>query len=437
MGGQVSLFRFPRGGGPIQAYQPDSLKPTGWRSAQPVPPVRRLLGADLDERLLWALGAGGDLLSVDLETRAVRKVISGVASAVMSPDGSVYLVNAEQKVQRLVRRQPVPFHDPLPAPVRALFGAVNEQVVILTAGPGSRLITASADQSFPVAQLPPGEVSATTWGDLVAVAADTAVLLQETGGQRTRSSIPTAEHARRVGFSPSGHRLYLAEEQPEIRVFDRFSLKQVRSIKLPAVPRDFRVDASGRWLLARPSLGDSVWVVDLATSLLTGTVGGSWSADLPLVAGAATLLVRNGSDLAGHDLLQSPPRRIATLEGAGTDLWLAAAWVPRERLPAAVAAAESATVTQDSALQPDTTHAVGDSTLIFLQVSRTQNHDWADLLARQLKGDGYPASVLGPKEEEDGYRVLLGPYATREAAESTGRRLGRAYFILKLPLKGP
>jgi len=74
---------------------------------------------------------------------------------------------------------------------------------------------------------------------------------------------------------------------------------------------------------------------------------------------------------------------------------------------------------------------------VYLQVSRTQNPDWADLLTRQLKSDGYPASILAPKETEEGYRVVVGPYATREAAESTGKRLGRAYFILRLPAKSP
>ena len=111
--------------------------------------------------------------------------------------------------------------------------------------------------------------------------------------------------------------------------------------------------------------------------------------------------------------------------------------MPAERLPAAVAAAESATVVQDSALQADSTLIRADSTALYLQVSRTQNPEWAELLNKQLKGDGYPALVLQPKEPEDGYRVLVGPYSTREEAESTGKRLGRAYFILKLPAKSP
>ena len=31
---------------------------------------------------------------------------------------------------------------------------------------------------------------------------------------------------------------------------------------------------------------------------------------------------------------------------------------------------------------------------------------------------------------EDGFRVVVGPYSTREEADAAGRRLGRPYFIL-------
>ena len=437
VGAQVSLFRFPRGGGPVQAYQPDSLRPSAWRSVQPVPALHRLLGVDLDERLIWVLDNQGQLLALDLETRAVRKVAGKVSAAALGPDGSVFLVDSARRVQHLIRRQPVPFHDPLPIAPRMVYGAVNEQLIALTSGSAPRLITATADQDVHSEPLPAGEVGITNWGDLVAVASDSGVMLYETAGQRGRSTISSVRNARRVGFSPSGHRLYVTLESPEIRVYDRFSLKQLKTIGLPGMPREFRVDASGRWLLVHPITGDSLWVVDLATNALSATVPGTWAADLPLVAGAATLIVRSREDVLAYDLLQAPPKRIAELKGGGTDLWLAGSWVPRERLPAAVAAAESASVTQDSALRVDSTATATDSIAIYLQVSRTQNPDWAELLSKQLKGDGFPALVLAPKEEEDGYRVLVGPYDTREAAESTGKRLGRAYFVLKLPAKRP
>jgi hypothetical protein len=437
VGGQVSLFRFPRAGGTVAAYHPDSLRPVGWSSLQRVPAMRKLLGADTDERVLWALAEEGNLVSVDLDSRAVRKVLSGISAGVLGPDGSLYFTDPSHHIIRVVRRQPVQFRDSLPAAPRVLFGAVNEQLIALTGGPRPKLITAHSDQTLNSIAIPPGVPNATTWGDLVAIATDTAVLLYETGGQRSQSSIGSVRHVRGVGFSPSGHRIFVTGEDPEIRVFDRFSLAKLSPIRLPGAPREFRVDPSGRWLLAHPADADSIWVVDLATSTLAATVAGGWSADLPLVAGAATLVVRDADDLVALDLRQAPPLAISRLPQGGEDLWMAVAWVPPERLTAAVAAAESASVTQDSALRSDSSRVAADSTAIYLQVSRTQNSDWADLLTKQLKGDGYPATVLPPTEPEEGYRVLIGPYRSREAAESTGKRLGRAYFILKLPAKRP
>lgn len=431
------MFRFPREGGPVRVYLPDSLTATRWQSQKPVPALARLLGADPDERLLWAIDAEGNLISVDLESRGVRVVAGGVAAATLAPDGSLYLVDTLRRVTHLVRRQPVRFHAALPASPRILYGAVNEQLLAFTGGANPRLLTANADQDLHSTPLPPGEIGITTWGDLVAVATDSALVLFETGGQRTRSSIESVRHAKRVAFSPSGHRVYVSQDDAQLRVYDRFSFRPLTSIELPGPPKELKVDASGRWLLVQPASRDSVWVVDLATNRLTGSVAGGWGPDLPLVAGAATLVVRVRNDVKAFDLKRSPPVEIASLEDGGNDLWLAAPWVPPERVPAAVAAAESASVTQDSALQADTTVTVTDSTALYLQISRTQNPDWADLLNRQLKTDGYPASILQPKEAEDGYRVVVGPFATREAAESTGKQLGRAYFIIRLPAKSP
>src|SRR5262249_17980267 len=184
----------------------------------------------------------GQLLAVDLETRAIRKVAGKVASAALGPDGSVFLVDSARRVQHLIRRQPVPFHDPLPVSPRVVFGGVNEQLIALSGGSAPRLITATADQDVHSEPLPAGEVGIANWGDLVAVASDSGVRLYETAGQRGRSAIASARQARRVGFSPSGHRLYVTQESPEILVYDRFSLKQLAPIALPGMPREFRVD---------------------------------------------------------------------------------------------------------------------------------------------------------------------------------------------------
>jgi hypothetical protein len=438
VGGQVSLLRFPRTGGPVEAYHPDSLGRPYWVTTGKVPPIHRLLGPDLDERIAWAVDSRDTLIAVDLESRAVRRQPVNARAGVVGPDGALYITDARHRVKRVLRRTPAEFQDSLPGVPVALFGAANDHLVVVTGGSQPQLVTSNAERTLHSTVLPAGEVSATFWGDLIAVAADTAVVLYETvGGSRAITPLRTRNHARRVAFSPSGHRLYVSTDEPGLTVYDRFTLNERAKIELPAPPSALRVDASGRWMLARPPGADSVWVVDLATNLLSATVAGSWGPDLPMIAGAATLITRLGNDIASVDLRQTPPRVIASLQGGGDDLWMITAWVPRDRATAAVAAAASATVAQDSALVRDSVGAQGDSTGVFLQVSTSQNPDWAAQLSRQLKEAGFPSRVLEPRGPDDGYRVVVGPYPNRDVAEENGRKLGRPFFILRESTQRP
>src|SRR5262249_11706593 len=149
-------------------------------------------------------------------------------------------------------------------------------------------------------------------------------------------------------------RLYVAGSTPEIQVFDRFSKERLTSIPLPGTPSRLRTDGSGRWMLARPTGGDSVWIIDLATSRRVATVKTEWGHDLPAVAGRATALAGAGADGVASDLRRANDPEVGRIAGGAIDLWTVTSWVPRERQLKVAAAAESATVAQDSLLTPDT-----------------------------------------------------------------------------------
>ncbi len=70
---------------------------------------------------------------------------------------------------------------------------------------------------------------------------------------------------------------------------------------------------------------------------------------------------------------------------------------------------------------------------IYLQVSSSRNADWARELSAKIAEAGLEASVLRPATGEDVYRVVVGPYATREQADSAGRALGMPSFVITLP----
>jgi len=67
---------------------------------------------------------------------------------------------------------------------------------------------------------------------------------------------------------------------------------------------------------------------------------------------------------------------------------------------------------------------------VYLQISSSQNPEWARDLRDQLRQAGLGASVLEPQRDDDPYRVVVGPYPSREAAEEASRKLGRPSFII-------
>jgi len=175
--------------------------------------------------------------------------------------------------------------------------------------------------------------------------------------------------------------------------------------------------------MVHPAAADSLWLVDMATNRFMGSFAAEWGADLPTITNQQLLLVRDGRDVVAWDLGQGDFPERGRVRGGAADLWLPLAWTPETGTASALAE-----VPVPEAVEPDAATA-GPRSTVYLQVSSSQNQSWAAELARQLSQQGLPASVLDPRAGEDGYRVVLGPYPSREAAESTGRRLGRPFFV--------
>src|SRR6185312_11207273 len=132
-----------------------------------------------------------------------------------------------------------------------------------------------------------------------------------------------------------------------------------------------------------------------------------WSDDLPAVVDGHTLLVRSRADVIAIDLDGATAEQRGILVGGAADLYLMLPWLPlTSAAPATVAVATpaapvaAATDTEapppppPAAIKPDSAAQHGD---IYLQVSSSQNADWAQAFARQLKDGGFPARVVEPK----------------------------------------
>ena len=417
----VSVLRIPREGGLAQLYRVPALDSAPWKPADKLPAVERPLGSDPEQGLVFVMDRKNNVVALDLDTRRVRTYLENIRHATLGPDGALYAVDTASSVVQLVRRTPVRFRSKLQGKPEQLYGTLDGALLARLGGDKPVLEYLGSDQAPTSTPLPKGQVAFSFLGDLVAVAADTAVVLYAPQRKSDPRSIPISGDARAVSFSPSGHRLYVARAAAPLLVLDRFDGAQLREIELPGPARELRGDMYGKWLLVRPEQGDSVWVIDVGTGKHVGSTTARWTDDLPAIAPPNALLVRRGTALATLDLSAPGLAEVGRIEGGASDFWLPIAWQPAQDTELPFAADSAALAAADTGpARPN----------VYLQVSSSQNPVWANELSAKLGAAGLPASVLAPRRSEEVYRVVLGPYATREQAEATGRKIGMPSFIV-------
>jgi SPOR domain len=402
-------------------YRTPALDSAPWKPAEKLPPIDRIIGADSEQGIAFLLDRKNSVVAVDLDTRRVRTFLENIRYATVGPDGALYAVDTASSVVQLVRRTPVRFRSKLQGKPTELYGTMNGALLARLAGNRPALEFLGSDQAPTSIPVPEGQVAATFLGDMVAVAADSAVVVYTPQSKSGPKVIPIEGDARAVLFSPSGHRIYVARAAAPLLILDRFEGTPLREIELPGPARGLRGDLYGSWVLVQPENGDSVWVIDVGTGKYLGATVAKWASDLPAVAAPRTLIVRRGSDVVALDVSSKDLTPVGKIESGAADLWLPVAWHTAEETDLPVEA--------DSAALADADSAAGRPT-VYLQVSSSQNPTWATELSEKLRAAGLPASVLTPRRSEEAYRVVLGPYATREEAEQTGRRLGSPSFIV-------
>ena len=409
-------IRLPAKGGTPQLYRLPRLTAVDGVLKGKLPAVDHVVGLDPESEFLFVTTAKRELLALDLGSGRVDTVAVAVAQAALGPDGTLYAVDTLRRVISLSRRTRFAWPQALTALPRDLFGATDQHLVGVA--PQDRLLIAAADQPPTVRPIAAGgDVAASRWGDLVAVASDSGVTFYDPLGRRDPSFVKLADPPRALAFSPSGHRIYVARRNvPGLAVIDRYERKELDGVALPGPVAALRLDPLGRWLLARPAVGDSAWIVDLPIKRHTGIVPTEWARDLPAISPDGVLIYRHGKDVisARPDSLTE----VGKVTNAAGDLWVLTTWLPRGVPASNVAAAAS-----------DTSGAPGAEGPLYVQVSTSQNPEWSGHLADDLTRAGLNARVLPPQHPDDGYRVVLGPYSTREQAEATGRRLGRPFWI--------
>ncbi|HEY8062325.1 MAG TPA: SPOR domain-containing protein [Gemmatimonadales bacterium] len=446
----AALLRVSRSGGSVQVLHANTLTPQETLISSGLPPITRLLGASNEEKTVYATDNAGRLLAIDLVARKSRLIPTSARQFSAAPDGTIMGEDSARHPVRYANRTLTTFKALVDRGTTLLRGP-GDQLIAVGAKPGSLDVLGESSEGRRLS-VPNGRVTTTWAGDLVAVTTDSGVTLVDPAAKAPARS--SRSRARAVStsirirgtptvatFSPSGHRLYVARKTGGLVMLDRFSRTELRELPLPGIADGLRADRSGRWLLAHGVSHDSLWVIDLSRWTVTLSRTGPWSDDLPAVVDGHTLLVRSRADVIAIDLDGATAEQRGILVGGAADLYLMLPWLPLTAAPpATIAAATPPPAPAAAAAAPDTESppppaaAKADSAAphgdIYLQVSSSQNADWAQAFARQLKDGGFPAKVVEPKTSDESYRVMVGPYPSREAAESIGKRLGRSYFIV-------
>ncbi len=326
------VLRIPRDGGRVAAFVYPRLDSAVWRSSESAPAIARVLAFDVESGQMAAVDARGVPTRIDLRLGQVRAASKAPLALLASNDGLSIFGVADRKVTRLTPSGS-DWSVQLPTEPQELYPQRD----------GSLLVAATRGGQGYVWQLrPPTErvadsVAIPASGRAVhpvrsAQAADRVYFTTDDGlvGVRSRDLTPITP----ISFdgavvaavaTPSGDRLYVAVDgSPAVQVVDRYADRVAATITLPGAPRELRVDPLGRYVLARPSRGDSAWVLGVATGRLLGSIHTDWRVDLPLVLPDGAIATITGEDVTLVD--GTTLRARSTVRGGASDFWYVVLW---------------------------------------------------------------------------------------------------------------
>jgi cell division septation protein DedD len=461
-------LRVPRRGGTPEVFAYPALDSIVWTGQGRVPALARVLAFDETGGALAALDSSGAPVHIDFRIGSVTRHATPRLQRVSSANGfAIFGIGAKGSVVRLTpgagadwtHTPKLPVRDLLPQPGGALVlvaDSADRTIVWQLQPPESRVAgSIMLEKTERALRTPVGDRVYLTSGDrLLAV--------------RTRDLEPVPAVAlpaapRALVTSPSGDRVYvIADSIQQLFIIDRYSEQMVEGPKLPGFPRDLRMDPMGRYVLIRAAAGDSVWVLDVGTDRLTGAVRSAWRGDLPAVAPDGRIAVARGPDVAFHGGEQLAVDTV--IAGGASDFWHFFSWdgfrprlatqeeePPVEPLPEVpddtapnpfagqLATRDSAPPAPgDTAAHPVPEFAPQPAPAVefTLQFSALRDEAAARELAREIRDARTSPRVMATVRvvatsvgESMVYRVIAGPFRTKDDAEAAGQQSGKPYWV--------
>ena len=437
------MLRISREGSPPRVTSYPRVDSTLWRSTDPAPTPSEVFAFDDESGSVAYEDVKGRPVLLEMRLGTIVVASSRKLTGLASADGvSLYGIAPNGEVVRTTPtgewtyKPPQPASAVFPQPEGTLLVAVgtgaNRRLLKLFP-PDKRILDSLP---FPVAS----RTVPTQLGDRVYLAVDSGLVVLRTRTMDWAPSIRFDEPIAVLTATPSGDRVFvLTNSRREISVVDRYREEVTATMELPGPAQDLRVDPFGRYLLVRAAERDSIWIFAIGTDRLIGGLKSAWRTDLPFVGYDGAVAVASGRDVLLFDG-ETLKQRSRIREGA-QDFWYPFLWDgfrPRSAsldvpvrfdsvLGVAVGDSLSARV-GDSAVAGDTTTPKG----FILSFAAFLTEDRARELAARIHVGGENARVAAtPRGGATIYRVVLGPYLTKEEAERVGRESGHSYWVFE------
>jgi hypothetical protein len=453
-GPEPLLLRIPRGGGTGRVYRYPHLDSTVW-TIDEVPAIDRVLAFDADAGSIAVVDSKGYPGRVDLRETDVLKAARTKLTSLSSANGSdIYGINAKGEIIRLnPSGGDWKFKPPVPA--RTVLAQPNGELIV-TGNKGAQTLLWKVRPPDAVVQdsavLPlSGRGVRTQVGDRVYFTVDSGLVGIKVKDLSPVGAIKLANRVSALAPTPSGDRLYVAMVGDSgLSVVDRYTESAKTSIQLPQPPSELRMDALGRYLLARIPGADSAWVIAIGDNRLVGAVPTRWETDLPAVTPDGMLALLGGKDVSLVD-----PEKLAvksTVAGGAKDFWYFFAWdgfrpraqgldqpvtFPGDSLQRDSLSASSTASGTGASLPPlvrDTSRPpaapVTPPTGFTVSFAALLSEEKAQQIASLIKVNGNPAHVVSTTTAGSPiFRVVMGPFPTREEADKIGRAARHEYWI--------
>jgi len=445
------VLRIVRTGGTARVFSYPGLDSVVW-SGRGAPAPQRILGFDDEAGTVAYEDTRGYPSRIDFRQDGTGVVSRAKLTALTSADGSsIYAIAADGGVQRFSGSGTWKWKPPVAA--RALFPQPDGSLLVLAERKSGsvlwRLRPPETDIVDSVA-LPRVDRSLRTQvGDRLYLGAERELIGVRPRTMERTATITFDAPVEQLAATPSGDRVFVVTKGgTAVQVVDRYQEKVTGTIDLSRKAGELRMDPIGRYLLVHVQDADTALVIALGNNRLVGAVATEWRNDLPFVAPDGAIALAQGKDVYVVD--GQTLRPTTRVRDGAADFWYAFRWTgfrPRDAtldqpvyFPVNVDTAPPA----DSTARPDSGGATAPATGVpSARDSSTRGSteftvSFAALLtpdkARELAdrihvGNETARVVTAMRDGQAVYRVVLGPYATREEADRIGRESRQSYWI--------